>query len=118
MAQRKGQTGNPNGRPAGSPNKTTAEIRNAFQLLVSNNIDTMQADLVMLEPEKRLSFIIKLAEFFIPKLQSMSIENQIELEYKQLEALLLKTPESAIDLITDKVINLYISKNSNENGNN
>lgn len=32
MAQRKGQTGNPHGRPKGSPNKVNALAREAFQL--------------------------------------------------------------------------------------
>ena len=44
MAQKKGQTGNPNGRPKGSPNKTSAEIRNLFQTLIQNNIEHLQSD--------------------------------------------------------------------------
>ena len=113
MGLQKGQSGNKNGRPKGTPNKTTSEIRKAFQTLVSNNIDTLQNDLNLLEPEKRISYIIKFAEFIIPKLQSLNVENQIELEYKQLDELLMKAPETAIDVITEKVINLYIDKNGN-----
>ena len=113
MGLKKGDKLNPNGRPKGSENKTTGEIRKAFQTLVSNNIDTLQNDLNLLEPEKRISYIIKFAEFIIPKLQSLSVENQIELEYKQLDELLMKAPETAIDVITEKVINLYINKNGN-----
>jgi len=39
MALKKGMVLNPNGRPKGSPNKSTTEIRNAFQMLVSQNIE-------------------------------------------------------------------------------
>ena len=41
MALKKGVVLNPNGRPQGSPNKSTTEIRNAFQMLVSQNSELM-----------------------------------------------------------------------------
>lgn len=113
MALKKGDIINPNGRPKGAANKTTSEIRAAFQQLVSNNIDTLQSDLESMEPEKRVSYIIKLSEFILPRLQSLSFENQIELEYKQLEALLNSAPEQAIEAITAKILTLKI-QNENE----
>ena len=106
MALKKGEIINPNGRPKGSQNRTTSEIRAAFQQLVSNNIDTLQTDLESMEPEKRVLYIIKLSEFILPKLQSMTIENQIELEYKKLEALLSSAPDEAIEQITAKLLTI------------
>lgn len=83
MAQRKGQTGNPNGRPAGSPNKITAEIRNAFQLLVSNNIDTLQADLDSMKPTERVKAMLELMKFVLPTLRAVEITEERDFEGEQ-----------------------------------
>ena len=83
MAQRKGQTGNPNGRPVGSPNKTTAEIRNAFQLLVSNNIDTLQADLDSMKPTERVKAMLELMKFVLPTLRAVEITEERDFEGNQ-----------------------------------
>lgn len=106
MALKKGVVLNPNGRPKGSPNKSTTEIRNAFQLLVSQNIEQLQNDLSKMTPDKRVSYIIKLSEFILPKLQSLSLDTQIELEYKNLEALLTKAPDEVIERLTQKILTL------------
>lgn len=106
MALKKGVVLNPNGRPQGSPNKSTTEIRNAFQLLVSQNIEQLQNDLSEMTPDKRVSYIIKLSEFILPKLQSLSLDTQIELEYKSLEALLTKAPDEVIERLTQRILTL------------
>lgn len=106
MALKKGDVINPNGRPKGAVNRSTAEIRKAFQLLVSDNLDRLQEDLNALDPEKRLAYIIKMAEFIIPKLQSVTLENQLEIEYKHLNALLASAPDDAIEAITMKLLTI------------
>lgn len=115
MALKKGDIINPSGRPKGAANKTTSEIRAAFQQLVSNNIDTLQSDLESMEPEKRVSYIIKLSEFILPRLQNLSIENQIELEYFHLEKLLNSATPEAIAQITAKILTLKIENNESIN---
>jgi hypothetical protein len=106
MGLQKGDRINPNGRPKGAVNRSTAEIRKAFQLLVSENLERLQSDLDALEPEKRISYIIKMAEFIIPKLQSVSLEDQFEIEYKHLNALLSSAPDQAIEAITMKLLTI------------
>lgn len=106
MGLKKGDVINPNGRPKGAVNKSTSEIRKAFQQLVSNNLETLQSDLDNMEPERRVSYILKLSEFILPKLQTVSIENQLQLEYKELTALLQKAPAEAIDAITAKLLTI------------
>ena len=88
MAQKKGQTGNPNGRPKGSPNKTSAEIRNLFQTLIQNNIEHLQSDFDSLEPKERINSIIKLSEFILPKLQAVKMQNEDVGERERVYALL------------------------------
>jgi hypothetical protein len=58
-----------NGRPKGSRNKTSAEVREKFQQLVdSYSLSQMKADLMELEPGERLRVMTGLLDFFIPKL--------------------------------------------------
>ena len=57
----------------GSPNKTTEEIRENFQLLVSNNLEQLEDDLRELEPEKRVKLIIELSKFVIPTLRATDL---------------------------------------------
>jgi hypothetical protein len=57
------------GRPKGSKNKTSAEVREKFQQLVdSYSLSQMKADLMDLEPAERLRIMTGLLDFFIPKL--------------------------------------------------
>jgi hypothetical protein len=66
-------TPNREGRPKGTPNKNTKEIREAFKNLIEDNIDQMTKDLKQLEPKDRLKFIIDLSTFVIPKLKQADI---------------------------------------------
>ncbi len=106
MALKKGDRLNPEGRPKGATNKTSSEIRQAFQMLVENNLEQLEDDLQACDADKRIGFILKLSEFFLPRMQSMTIENQLELEYKQLEVLLSKATPEAIEQISSKILTL------------
>ncbi|NCB83282.1 MAG: hypothetical protein EOM44_02125 [Bacteroidia bacterium] len=74
MAQRKGQTGNRNGRPAGSPNKITADLRLKINAIVDKQIDSIEQDLQSLEPMQRLQIVEKLLSYCVPKLQAQSFD--------------------------------------------
>ena len=75
----KGSSGNPNGRPKGSANKTTNKIREAFTKLVEDNLENMTKWLTEVadeNPEKALDILNKMAEYTTPKLAR--VENKIE----------------------------------------
>ena len=74
MAQRKGQTGNPSGRPLGSPNKITADLRLKINAIVDKQIDSIEQDLQSLEPMQRLQIVEKLLSYCVPKLQAQSFD--------------------------------------------
>lgn len=67
MAQQKGHTGNPNGRPKGAPNKVTTTIRNWIVELINDNREQLQKDLKSLDPKDRLECIGKLLPYILPK---------------------------------------------------
>ena len=73
MAAPAGNNFNPKGR-GNTPNKTTKEIREAYQAFVENNIDDFQLWLGQIDdPAKRFQIIITLSEYFIPKLNRTEV---------------------------------------------
>lgn len=74
MAQRKGHTGNPNGRPKGSPNKITQDMRAWLSGLLDNNRSQIERDLAALEPKERLMILEKFMQYTLPKVQSIEQE--------------------------------------------
>ena len=70
---KKGTVLNPNGRPKGTPNKTTKEIREHFQKLIEANLEQLENDLKQLEPKDRLNIILDIARFVIPTLKATEL---------------------------------------------
>ena len=68
----KGKTNNPNGRPKGKPNKTTAEMRLWVEKLINSNRKQLEADLRVLKPAERWNIIEKLMQYTVPKIQSVN----------------------------------------------
>lgn len=64
------------GRKKGTPNKTTEEIRERFQALISENLERLNDDLTSLEPEKRLRYIIELSKFVVPTLKATELSSK------------------------------------------
>ncbi|MDR1973699.1 MAG: DUF5681 domain-containing protein [Bacteroidales bacterium] len=78
MAQRKGQTGNPNGRPKGRPNKVTQTAREWITELIDDNRLQIEADLKTLTPKERLLILEKFMQYSIPKVQSAEAKDDDE----------------------------------------
>jgi hypothetical protein len=78
----KNKTNNPFGRPKGVPNKTTSEMRAVFSDLLNANLETIQSDLDKLEPKDRLTILLKMSEYVIPRLQSTQMESVVEIKSK------------------------------------
>lgn len=64
------------GRPPGSPNKTTKEIREAYQNLVEMNLENMSAwigQVASEDPEKAMKLVLELSTYVIPKLARQEV---------------------------------------------
>jgi hypothetical protein len=64
------------GREKGSLNKKTNEIREYYQLLINNNLDTLQRDIESLEPKDRIKVILEISKFILPTLKATEIEDK------------------------------------------
>ena len=91
----KGHTNNPNGRPLGVPNKVTANLRDRVNLLIENNFDKLQSDLDNIEPKDRLSIMLKLMEYVLPKQKETKIDfsNLSDAEIDELINRIIKNDE-------------------------
>lgn len=75
---KKGETNNPNGRPKGTPNKVTTELKTWVQKLIDNNRSQLEKDLKQLEPKDRWAVIERLMSYTLPKMSS--VEAKVEFD--------------------------------------
>ena len=85
------------GTRKGVPNRTTQQVRKAFQLLVENNLPKMQKDLDSLEPKDRIKFMLDMAKFILPQLQSISIDDLREQEARGFNTLIITLKNNGND---------------------
>ena len=86
MAFVKGDTRiNTNGRPKGSLNRTTEQMRLTINRAVNSTLSTIQKDLEELKktnPEKALELSMRLMEYCMPKMRSIDIKGTMEVNAK------------------------------------
>ena len=71
------------GRPKGSPNKSTAEIREALRYIVAKQLDKLEDAFNKVyekDPAKFLSLYERFCTFTLPKMQEITINNENGIE--------------------------------------
>lgn len=66
------------GRPKGSPNKITAELRDWINRFVHDNKQQIQQDFDSLEPKERIMIFEKLLKYALPALQATTVTTDFE----------------------------------------
>ena len=97
MAFRKGKSGNADGRPKGAVNRTTAEAREIFNAILSDEMDHVREALATVRKKdayKYLDLMNKLLAFYFPKAQTIDLG----LSLTQLN-------DADIDRIINKILN-------------
>lgn len=76
MPFQKGQSGNINGRPKGSKNIKTEEIRAIINEVIASSFkkSIIEKDLRDLAPKQRLEYLLRLVEFILSKPRSFAPE--------------------------------------------
>lgn len=112
MARPKGipKTG---GREKGTPNKVTSDTKQWIQQLIDGNRKTFEKDLKELDSKDRLIILERMMSYVVPKMQSVDVKAQVEAEYQELEKLLEKAPDEAIERIEQRITELMNSQNEN-----
>lgn len=72
---KKGVSPNPKGRPLGSKNRTTTEIRNFIQQVISGQLDNLEQDLSNMSDFQRWLIWEKVAKFTMPSLTKAEVDN-------------------------------------------
>jgi hypothetical protein len=78
MPFEKGNSGNPDGRPNGTNNKLTKQLRETINDFLETNFETVINDFEKLTPKERLKFYCELLQYGLPKLQAVQMETDFE----------------------------------------
>lgn len=63
----KKKTNNPNGRPKGTPNRITGELRERIYDFLERKFEGIEFDFEKLEAKEKAQVFVKLLEYVIPK---------------------------------------------------
>lgn len=86
----------------GVPNKSTQEIRDAFQCFVENNVGNFEewiARVAQKNPAKAIELINNLSEYILPKLSRQEVKAEVKVED---EVDLKNLPQEVLDKLLNK----------------
>lgn len=78
MPFEKGNSGNPDGRPKGTNNKLSKQLRETINDFLETNFEVVINDFEKLTPKERLKFYCELLQYGLPKLQAVQMGTEFE----------------------------------------
>lgn len=78
---KKGESGNPTGRPTGAKNKIQLHIKEKIQQIVESNLPNLGGwieQVAQRDPAKALEMTSKLMEYVLPKMKAVEIKGEVE----------------------------------------
>jgi len=80
---------NRSGRPPGIKNRVNEEIRTRINTFLDDHFETVQNDIMELEPRDRIKFYIELLQYGLPKLKQLELTNDPDvLSHEDLDLIL------------------------------
>lgn len=110
------------GRQKGTPNRHTSEMKDLMSAVLADymsatngNAPSLRRDFAELLPAERVRALAALAGYIMPKQQSVSIEEQTQIEMDAIDRWIETAPDEAIEAIASKIIELQ-EQNKNQHG--
>lgn len=94
------------GRAKGTPNKVTSDLKTWVASILDGGREKFLESLDGLEPSEYVRVFTGLLNYVLPKQQAVSVEAQVEAEYKMLERLIETSPDDFVDRIAEKIVAL------------
>lgn len=85
MPFEKGKSGNPNGRPVGAINKSTAKFKELGAAMMNEDIDRLKSEMAKLEGKDYVDAYCKLIEFFAPKLSRQEVKSEVTNKHQPIQ---------------------------------
>lgn len=79
MPFKKGESGNPKGRPKGALNRSSLEIKEKMNQLLYRSIDDISSRFEEMSLDQMLEFVYKMAQYSIPKQTDSIVKSQSEI---------------------------------------